>query len=90
MDQFIPNFRDRAVQSAVWHLVIYSLTILAVPLGSMFLLKKYFFENFLGYNNQSSIFYSAIVAVILVHFVLVLFVYTAYKEDNYTKDKKQE
>lgn len=45
MDQFIPNLRDETVQSAVKGLLIYSLTIISVPLGSMFFLKKFFFEG---------------------------------------------
>lgn len=48
MDQFIPDLRDETVQTAVKNLLIYSFTIISVPLGSMFLLKKFFFEgNFL-------------------------------------------
>uniref|UniRef100_A0A8R1Y895 MYND-type domain-containing protein n=1 Tax=Onchocerca volvulus TaxID=6282 RepID=A0A8R1Y895_ONCVO len=49
MDQFIPNLRDETVQTAVKNLITYSLTIIVVPLGSMFFLKKFFFE---GKNEQ--------------------------------------
>ncbi|VDN04736.1 unnamed protein product [Thelazia callipaeda] len=45
MDQFIPNLRDETVQTAVKNLLTYSLTIIVVPLGSMFILKKFFFEG---------------------------------------------
>lgn len=45
MDQFIPNLRDETVQTAVKNLLTYSLTIIVIPLGSMFFLKKFFFEG---------------------------------------------
>ncbi|EJW89072.1 vacuolar ATPase assembly integral membrane protein VMA21 [Wuchereria bancrofti] len=82
MDQFIPNLRDKTVQTAVKNLLTYSLTIIVVPLGSMFFLKKFVFEALLGYDNQESILYSAILAVVLVHILLFLFVYTAYQSDG--------
>ncbi|VDP15317.1 unnamed protein product [Onchocerca flexuosa] len=88
MDQFIPNLRDKTVQTAVKNLITYSLTIIVVPLGSMFFLKKFFFEALLGYDNQKSILYSAILAIILVHILLFLFVYTAYQSD--AKPQKEE
>lgn len=43
--ELIPNLRDRQVQGAVKNLIVYSLTIIAVPLASMFLLKKHFFQG---------------------------------------------
>ena len=45
MEELIPNLRDRQVQGAVKNLVIYSLTIIAVPLASMFILKAFFFQG---------------------------------------------
>ncbi|MCP9259148.1 Programmed cell death protein 2 [Dirofilaria immitis] len=35
MDQFIPNFHDETVQTAVKNLITYSLTIIIIPLGSI-------------------------------------------------------
>lgn len=45
MDDVISNFRDPNVKAAVKSLMVYSLTILAVPLGSMFFLKHFLFEG---------------------------------------------
>lgn len=45
MEELIPNLRDERVQGAVKSLLIYSLTIIAVPLGSMFFVKYYLFEG---------------------------------------------
>lgn len=45
MNEIVDIFKDKNVQSAVKSLFIYSFTILFVPLGSMFFLKKFFFEG---------------------------------------------
>lgn len=45
MEELIPNLRDQKVQGAVRNLIVYSLVILLVPLGSMFLLKAVLFEG---------------------------------------------
>uniref|UniRef100_A0A914BVF6 Vacuolar ATPase assembly integral membrane protein VMA21 homolog n=1 Tax=Acrobeloides nanus TaxID=290746 RepID=A0A914BVF6_9BILA len=82
MDELIPNFRDQNVQSAVKNLVVYSIVILAVPLGSMFFLKSFFFEAIMGVESKDSMTYAAIIAVILVHVVLVLWIVTAYNDDK--------
>ncbi|KAI1725342.1 VMA21-like domain-containing protein [Ditylenchus destructor] len=78
MDELVHNFRDTGVQGAIKGLITYSLLILAVPLGSMFLLKMFFFEGLLGYSDKDSMTYSAIVAVILVHVVLILWIRKAF------------
>ncbi|CAD6186045.1 unnamed protein product [Caenorhabditis auriculariae] len=67
MEELIPNLRDERVQGAVKNLLAYSLVILIVPLSSMFLLKQYFFEAFLGHTPNDSLTYSAVCAVVLVH-----------------------
>jgi high-affinity K+ transport system ATPase subunit B len=80
MEEVIPNFRDQNVQSAVKNLIAYSLVILVVPLGSMFLLKALFFERFMGYEKNDAMMYSAIIAVVLVHVVLIFWIKTANNE----------
>jgi len=82
MSEFIPNFRDRQVTSAIRKLIIFSLSIIGLPLSFMFLTKRYLFEGYFGYSSQDSITYAAIVAVILVHLVLAVFVYVAWNEPD--------
>ncbi|KAK6743860.1 hypothetical protein RB195_010889 [Necator americanus] len=72
MDELIPNLRDERVQGAVKSLLVYSIVILLVPLGSMFFLKRYLFEELFGYSPNDSLTYSAVIAVILVHVVLLM------------------
>jgi len=93
MNEFVPNFRDRQVVSAVKKLVLFSLSIIGLPLTSMFFSKKYLFEGYFGYNSQESVTYAAIIAVILVHIVLAAFVYTAWNETDQppaSKEKKRD
>ncbi|CAD5214560.1 unnamed protein product [Bursaphelenchus okinawaensis] len=90
MGDMVQHFRDPNVQSAVKNLMIYSLTILAVPLGSMFFLKKFLFEAALGYSNDTSMTYSAIIAVILVHVVLIFWLVDACKDDRPKKLEKKD
>ncbi|KHN81238.1 Vacuolar ATPase assembly integral membrane protein VMA21 [Toxocara canis] len=82
MDQFVPNLRDESVQTAVKNLLIYSLTIISVPLGSMFFLKKYLFEDYFGFDDATSALYAGGVAASIVLFFMVLFVWIAYREEK--------
>uniref|UniRef100_A0A1I7V4Z0 Vacuolar ATPase assembly integral membrane protein VMA21 homolog n=1 Tax=Caenorhabditis tropicalis TaxID=1561998 RepID=A0A1I7V4Z0_9PELO len=91
MATLFPNFRDQEVQSAVKNLLAYSLVILIVPLASMFLLKQYFFEALLGFASNDALTYSAIIAVILVHVVLGIWLLAATKqEDRKKRENKQD
>uniref|UniRef100_A0A914CK85 Vacuolar ATPase assembly integral membrane protein VMA21 homolog n=1 Tax=Acrobeloides nanus TaxID=290746 RepID=A0A914CK85_9BILA len=62
--------------------MIYSIAILIVPLGSMFFLKRFFFEAIMGVEPKDSMTYAAIIAIILVYVILVLWIVTAYNEDK--------
>ncbi|CAD5220651.1 unnamed protein product [Bursaphelenchus xylophilus] len=90
MGDVVQHFRDPNVQSAVKNLMIYSLTILAVPLGSMFFLKRFLFEGVIGYDSSTSMTYSAVVAVILVHVVLIFWLITACADDRPKKVEKKD
>uniref|UniRef100_A0AC35FLL4 Vacuolar ATPase assembly integral membrane protein VMA21 homolog n=1 Tax=Panagrolaimus sp. PS1159 TaxID=55785 RepID=A0AC35FLL4_9BILA len=87
MNDIIPVLRDRNVQSSIKNLAAYSIVILLVPLGSMFLLKYYLFESLLGYSTSDSSTYSAVAAVILVHVVLIFWLFAAFNDG---KPKKPE
>ncbi|KRX27801.1 Programmed cell death protein 2 [Trichinella nelsoni] len=45
MKEFIPNFADQQVRSTLKKLVIFSLSIIVLPLGSMFFSKRFIFEE---------------------------------------------
>lgn len=82
MDELIPNLRDERVQGAVKNLLVYSIVILLVPLGSMFVLKRYMFEDLFGYTPDEALTYSAVVAVVLVHIVLCFWLFAANKDQK--------
>ncbi|PAV75272.1 hypothetical protein WR25_03636 [Diploscapter pachys] len=89
MNELIPNLTERRVQGQLKSLAAYSLLVLLVPLGSMFFLKKFFFEAFLSYSPNDALTYSAVIAIILVHVVVVLWVFTATGgEEDKKGDKK--
>ncbi|CAI4228843.1 unnamed protein product [Auanema sp. JU1783] len=90
MEEIMPSLRDQRVQGAVKSLIVYSLVILIVPLGSMFLLKTYLFEALLGYTVNDALTYSAVVAVLLVHVVLGFWIISANKTEIKKELKKQD
>ncbi|KRX60096.1 Programmed cell death protein 2 [Trichinella sp. T9] len=45
MKEFIPNFADQQVRTTLKKLVIFSLSIIVLPLGSMFFSKRFIFEE---------------------------------------------
>jgi hypothetical protein len=97
MNDVIENLRDKSVQVAVKNLMIYSLTILAVPLGTMFGLKALFFEGdiscfiltlisgLLGYDSSTAMMYSAVAAVIILHIILGFWIVAACKDETHQK-----
>ncbi|KAF7632407.1 hypothetical protein Mgra_00008186 [Meloidogyne graminicola] len=80
--EVIPNLRNPIVQKRMKSLFTYSFLILLLPLGSMFLLKSFLFEGYFGLQSRDSMLYSAIVAVLMVHLVLALWIYTAWEEPS--------
>jgi len=58
----------------------YSVFILASPVIIFFLTKFVFFEGLLGISTTSSNVWSAVLAVIMLHIALGLYIYRAYSE----------
>jgi Cu/Ag efflux pump CusA len=88
MEELIPKF-DQNQKGAVKNLLTYSIVILFVPLGSMFIVKQ-FLQDIIGFTSNDSLTYSAVIAVILVHVVLVLWIFSANKEEEKKQIKKQD
>lgn len=68
----------------------YSLFILASPVITFFLTKFLFFEGLLGINSISSNVWSAVLAVVMLHIALGLYVLRAYSESEKPKVKPSE
>ncbi|RZC42458.1 VMA21 domain containing protein [Asbolus verrucosus] len=64
---------------------IYCAIILFAPITTFFALKYFFFEGLLGTGSLSSNVWSAVMAVVVLHIALGLFIYKAYFEGGKTK-----
>ncbi|XP_065106630.1 vacuolar ATPase assembly integral membrane protein vma21 [Paramisgurnus dabryanus] len=84
MDGTAPDFRgnDGSLVSVLKTLLFFTILMITLPIGLYFASKSFLFEGFLGYSNNDSYFYAAIVAVLAVHVVLALFVYVAWNEGS--------
>ncbi|XP_064608599.1 vacuolar ATPase assembly integral membrane protein vma21-like [Liolophura sinensis] len=71
-------------------MVIFSFAMLILPVSSYFLSKVWVFEASLGYDSSDSYFYAAIVAVVMVHVILAVFVFVAFTEDYRSTPAKLE
>lgn len=76
---------DYTNESAPWIVfrkMLFFIVLMAVaPLASFFIAKDYLFEGLMNISNRYSYTYSAIVAVIVVHIVLIIFLIVAFKEN---------
>lgn len=72
----------------VENMLIYSLAMIVLPVGGFFSSKTLLFEGFLGYNDGSA--GGAIIAVVLIHVVIAMFVYKAWTEGQSTTSFKQD
>jgi vacuolar ATPase assembly integral membrane protein VMA21 len=76
-------------------MLFFTILMTVAPLASFFISKDYIFEGIFNVSNRSSYTYAAIVAVIVVHIVLITFLFVAFREDiptskNTSKDIAKE
>ncbi|KAK7069329.1 vacuolar ATPase assembly integral membrane protein vma21 [Halocaridina rubra] len=67
----------------------YVLMIVLLPIGSFFFTKTIIFQDILDYNETTANVYSAVCAVVILHILLALFIYKAFREST-TKGPKQD
>ena len=76
---------DDGSNDSIWivarKMLFFTLLMTIAPLGSFFLSKDYVFQGFFNVSYASSYTYAAIVAVIVVHIVLISFLFVAFRED---------
>ena len=89
--QPVIQVEDTGNESAVWivfrKMLFFTLLMTIAPLGSFFIAKDYVFQGIFHVSNGSSYTYSAIVAVIVVHIVLIAFLFAAFREEIPGKKK---
>ena len=76
---------DGSSDSSIWivarKMLFFTVLMTVAPLGSFFFSKDYIFRGIFDVPNASSYTYAAIVAVIVVHIVLISFLFVAFRED---------
>lgn len=86
------QYDDSSNSSSFWivfrKMVFFTLLMTVAPLGSFFIAKDYIFEGYFQISNRYSYTYSAVVAVIVVHIVLISFLIVAFRE-NIPNEKKK-
>jgi len=85
---------DNGNESAVWivfrKMLFFTLLMTIAPLSSFFIAKDYVFQGIFHVSSGNSYTYSAIVAVIVVHIVLIAFLFVAFREDIPGKKKSTD
>nr|XP_027237760.1 vacuolar ATPase assembly integral membrane protein VMA21 homolog [Penaeus vannamei] len=67
----------------------YVIMIVLLPIGSFFFVKNFILEDILAYDDTTANVYSAVCAVVLLHILLALFIFKAFK-DSPVKGSKQD
>ncbi|ENN80392.1 vacuolar ATPase assembly integral membrane protein VMA21 homolog [Dendroctonus ponderosae] len=65
----------------------YSAFILASPVIAFFVTKFLFFEGLLGISSTASNVWSAVLAVVVLHIALGMYIYRAYSDGDKPKTK---
>ena len=77
---------DAASEVAIWtafrKMLFFTVMMTVVPITSFFISKAYIFEGIFNMADSSSYLYSAGLAVIVVHIILVAFLYVAFRDDQ--------
>ncbi|CAF0812000.1 unnamed protein product [Adineta ricciae] len=85
---------EAAKDSAIWNvfrkMLLFTVMLTVAPLTSFFVSKYYVFEGIFSMTSSTSYIYSASVAVIVVHIILIAFLYVAFRDDQSGKKSKIE
>ncbi|XP_017779862.1 PREDICTED: vacuolar ATPase assembly integral membrane protein vma21-like [Nicrophorus vespilloides] len=85
-EPFIPEHTKQA-SKAVLMLLFYSTLMFTIPFGAFFAVRNILFEyGVVGFTNTV---WSVLTAVICVNFIICLYAYQAYHEQEYDDDGKE-
>ncbi|XP_076047809.1 vacuolar ATPase assembly integral membrane protein VMA21 homolog [Oratosquilla oratoria] len=87
-DSFLGE-RGPTEESLLFTVLPYVLMIIIFPLTAFFISKTFVFQDILGYSETSANVGSAIFSIVLLHILLVIFIYKAYT-DTQKKGEKQD
>lgn len=81
-------------ESSVWivcrKMLFFTILMTTAPFAAFFIAKDYIFEGLFHVSKRYSYTYSAIVAVIVVHIVVIAFLFVAFREEIPSKKKPAE
>ncbi|KAF7268074.1 hypothetical protein GWI33_018737 [Rhynchophorus ferrugineus] len=69
-------------------ILAYSIFIIASPIATFFVTKFFFFEGLLGVSSTGANIWSAVMAVVMLHIAMGLYIYRAYFEAERVKPEK--
>lgn len=70
-------------------LLFYSLLMITLPITAFFV-SQYVIDHYFSVSTSNSYIYSTAFSVIVIHIILGLFVYKAYKEDRVAPVEKED
>lgn len=70
-------------------LLFYSILMITLPITAFFV-SQYIIDHYMNTSTSNSYIYSTACSVIVIHIILGLFVYKAYKEDKVAPIEKED
>lgn len=81
---------DRAIWTVFRKMLFFTLLMTLAPIASFFISKGYFFDILFDAQQYNTNIYAAVVAVLVVHVVLIAFLYVAFRDDRTSKKDRQK
>jgi hypothetical protein len=82
--------KDTAIWIVFRKMLFFTVMLTIAPLTSFFISKYYVFETIFSMTNNNSYIYAAFVAVVVVHIILIAFLYVAFRDDQPGKKTKTD
>lgn len=77
---------DSANEKAIWvvfrKMLFFTIMMTVAPLTSFYISKAFIFQGIFRMEDANSYLYSAGVAVVVVHIILIAFLYVAFRDDR--------
>ncbi|CAF1261896.1 unnamed protein product [Rotaria magnacalcarata] len=85
---------EKANDTAIWvvfrKMLFFTVMMTLAPIASFFISKDYLFAGIFNMTDTRSYMFSAAVAVIVVHIILIAFLYVAFRDDRSGKKTKTD
>ena len=85
---------EKANDTAIWKvfrkMLFFTIMMTVAPIASFFFSKDYLFDRVFRLTEHNTYMYSAGVAVLVVHLILIAFLYVAFRDDRTGKKTATE